>query len=129
MLYELIGIVRVLNTTVAPIEAKELLTSVGKLILNNRGVIRSIIPVGTEQLSEIMRKDQEQHFRGYRFVMLFDSSAAVQSEILRTLKKDPRVIRSSIIKLNTTKELDIASSMDRANGINTILQKINSNSL
>lgn len=124
MLYELVGIVRMLNSTVPPTEAKDLLTTIGKMIINNRGVIRSITPVGKEQLSTIIRKDQEQHFVGYRFTMLFDSSAAVQSEILRTLKRDPRVIRSFIAKLDTSKALDVAPSIDKARGFESILQKL-----
>lgn len=75
-------------------------------------------------LPKIIKKDQEQHFQGYHFLMLFDSSAAVQSEILRTLKKDPRVIRSSIVKVDTSKQLDVASSIERAAGYSSILEKV-----
>jgi small subunit ribosomal protein S6 len=60
-----------------------------------------------------MTKDQDHHFRGHRFLMLFDSSTSVQSEILRTLKADPRVIRSMIVKVND-KKLGTGSSLDRA---------------
>ncbi|EDO19516.1 hypothetical protein Kpol_1018p47 [Vanderwaltozyma polyspora DSM 70294] len=125
MLYELIGIVRVMNPVVANKEAKELATTIGKLIINNRGVVRKISPMGTSPLPKIIKKDEEQHFQGYQFMMLFDASVGVQSEILRTLKNDPRVIRSSIIKVDTTKELDVAPSIDRAAGYKTILEKSN----
>ncbi|KAM3163498.1 Mitochondrial ribosomal small subunit component [Lachancea thermotolerans] len=124
MLYELVSIVRVVNPLSANTEAKELATTIGKLIIQNRGVVRRVLPVGNKLLPKIIKKDQEQHFQGYHFLMLFDSSAAVQSEILRTLKKDPRVIRSSIVKVDTSKQLDVASSIERAAGYSSILEKV-----
>lgn len=87
-------------------------TTIGKLIIQNRGVIRQIKSLGKEFLPKIMTKDQEQHFQGTRFLMLFDSSTSVQSEILRTLKADPRVIRSMTVKVDD-KRLATGSSLDR----------------
>lgn len=127
MLYELVGIVRVLSPSTPSKEAKDLVTTIGKLVIQNRGVVRKILPMGNKLLPKIMKKDQEQHFQGYHFLMLFDSSAAVQSEILRTLKNDPRVIRSSIIRVNNDKQLDVASSVERSSGYNSILEKVNRN--
>lgn len=124
MLYEVLGIVRVVNPSTANKEAKELATTIGKLVIQNRGVVRKILPMGSKLLPKITKKDQEQHFQGYHFLMLFDSSAAVQSEILRTLKNDPRVIRSSIVKVNNAKQLDVASSLERSSGYNSILEKV-----
>lgn len=124
MLYELVGIVRVVNPSAVNKEAKDLATTIGKLVIQNRGVVRKILPMGSKLLPKIMRKDQEQHFQGYHFLMLFDSSAAVQSEILRTLKNDPRVIRSSIVRVNNDKQLDVASSLERSSGYNSILEKV-----
>ncbi|QLG72664.1 hypothetical protein HG535_0D03720 [Zygotorulaspora mrakii] len=124
MLYELVSIVRVVNPTSANKEAKELATTIGKLVIQNRGVVRRILPMGNKLLPRILKKDQEQHFQGFHFLMLFDSSAAVQSEILRTLKNDPRVIRSSIVKVKTNKQLDIASSVEKSSGYNSILEKV-----
>ncbi|QLQ78187.1 hypothetical protein HG537_0A04340 [Torulaspora globosa] len=127
MLYELVGIVRVLSPSTPNKEAKDLVATIGKLVIQNRGVVRKILPMGNKLLPKIMKKDQEQHFQGYHFLMLFDSSAAVQSEILRTLKNDPRVIRSSIIKVKNEKQLDMASSVERSLGYNSILEKVNRN--
>ncbi|SCU92185.1 LAFA_0F08614g1_1 [Lachancea sp. 'fantastica'] len=124
MLYELVSVVRVVNPLAANAEAKELATTIGKLIIQNRGVVRRILPIGNKLLPKITKKDQEQHFQGYHFLMLFDASAPVQSEILRTLKKDPRVIRSSIVKMDTSKQLDVASSIERAAGYSSILDKV-----
>lgn len=124
MLYELIGIVRINNHLHRSLETKELVGTIGKLIIQNRGVVRDIVNMGERQLPQIMRKDQERHFRGFHFMMLFDASSGVQNEILRTLKKDPRVIRSSIVKVNTKRSLDVAASLDRANNIPTIFDKV-----
>ncbi|SCV00209.1 LAMI_0G03576g1_1 [Lachancea mirantina] len=129
MLYELLGIVRVVNPLKANAEAKELATTIGRLIIQNRGVVRRIIPAGNKLLPKIMKKDQEQHFQGYHFLMLFDSSAAVQSEILRTLQRDPRVIRSSIVKVGMEKQLDVASSIDKAASYNSLLEKLKSDGI
>lgn len=60
-----------------------------------------------------MKKDQDHHFQGHRFLMLFDSSGPVQTEILRTLKSDPRVIRSYIQRV-CDRDLDPGTSLDRA---------------
>ncbi|KAH3899805.1 mitochondrial 37S ribosomal protein bS6m SCDLUD_004098 [Saccharomycodes ludwigii] len=123
MLYELISIVRIVSPATSSNEAKELATTIGKLIIQNRGVVRDIVPMGARRLPSIIKKDQEQHFQGYHFLMLFDSSSAVQSEILRTLKNDPRVIRSSIVKVDNTKNWDVASSIDRAKMNQSFLDK------
>ncbi|AMD18904.1 HBR003Wp [Eremothecium sinecaudum] len=128
MLYELVSIVRVVNPLAANQEAKEIATSIGKLIIQNRGVIRRVIPMGNKQLPGIIKKDQEQHFQAYHFLMMFDSSASVQSEILRTLRTDPRVIRSSIIRVNDKKRLDVASSVEKARGYSSILEKVKDDS-
>lgn len=127
MLYELVSIVRVMNPLVANAEAKDLATTIGKLVIQNRGVVRKIIPMGNKLLPKIIKKDQEKHFQGYHFLMTFDSSSSVQSEILRTLKNDPRVIRSSISKMDISKQLDVASSIEKATGYNSMLEKISKN--
>lgn len=114
MLYELVAISRVTSSAAQTLEAKEVATTIGKLVLQNRGVIRDIKSLGTSTLPKIMTKDQERHFRGHRFLMLFDSSSSVQNEILRTLKNDPRVIRSMITKVNESKNLDAGDSISRA---------------
>lgn len=126
MLYELMGIVRSTNKLSVGIEVKDVLYKTGKLIINNRGVIRNISLVGLEQLSTIIKKDQKNHYRGYRFVMLFDASSGVQSEIMRTLKRDPRIIKTSVTNINTEKKLDIATSIDRVRGYESILDKVRS---
>ncbi|AAS50773.1 ABR003Wp [Eremothecium gossypii ATCC 10895] len=123
MLYELVSIARVTNPLAVHAEAKQLATTIGKLVIENRGVVRKIIPIGNKLLPRIQKKDQERHFQGYHFLMLFDSSAPVQSEILRTLRSDPRVLRASIMKVDTSKKLDAVSSLERAAGYGSIPEK------
>lgn len=84
------------------------------MIVNNRGVIRKIQSMGVEQLPKVISKDQERHFQGHRFLMLFDSSSAVQTELLRTVKADPRVIRSLIVKVDEDKSLVNGTSIDNS---------------
>jgi small subunit ribosomal protein S6 len=112
MLYELVATARISDTLRHTLEAREVASTIGRLIIQNRGVVRKIQGLGKEELPKILSKDQERHFQGHRFLMLFDSSTAVQSEILRTLKSDPRVLRSLIVKVND-KRLANSTSLNR----------------
>ncbi|KAH3685203.1 hypothetical protein WICPIJ_003797 [Wickerhamomyces pijperi] len=114
MLYELVAISRITSGAAQALEAKEVATTIGKLVLQNRGVVRDIKSLGSGTLPKIITKDQERHFRGHKFLMLFDSSSSVQNEILRTLKNDPRVIRSMITKVNDSKVLNARDSISKA---------------
>lgn len=118
MLYELVATARVANPNFHFLEAKEVASTIGRLIIQNRGVVRKVQSLGRADLPKIISKDQERHFQGHRFLMLFDSSTSVQSEILRTLKADPRVLRSLIVKVND-KRLANSTSLNR--------QEVNSN--
>lgn len=116
MLYELIAIART-HTNKAEIkaihdDARAVANTIGKLIINNRGVVRRIVSLGPMYLPKYIKQDQQVHFQGSYFTMLFDSSSSVQSELLRILKGDPRVIRSSIFKVDTKKLLNRKLSID-----------------
>lgn len=113
MYYELFAIARISDPIMANKEATKIASTVGKLILNNRGVIRDITSLGPKPLPKIMSKEQERHFQGYHFVMGFDASPAVQHELLRTLRRDPRILRSSIIKNDMTKKLNAGTTFQR----------------
>lgn len=113
MYYELFAIARISDPLLANKEAMKIASTVGKLILNNRGVIRDITSLGPKPLPTIISKDQERHFQGYHFMMGFDSSAAVQQELLRTLRRDPRILRSSIIKNDMKKKLNAGTTFQR----------------
>ena len=45
--------------------------------------------------------------------MGFDSSSAVQQELLRTLRRDPRILRSSIIKNEMKGNLNVGTTYQR----------------
>lgn len=114
MLYELVAIARVISPTAQNAEAKAIASMVGKLIVNNNGVVREVVSLGERPLPKIMKKANERHFEGSHFLMLFDSSDAVQREILRSLKNDPRVIRSSLLRVDDSKNINPGSSYARA---------------
>ncbi|GMM45508.1 mitochondrial 37S ribosomal protein YmS16 [Pichia kluyveri] len=114
MLYELVAIARVNNPNFVHAEAKALSSTIGKLVINNKGVVREIVSLGCRPLPKIMTKAGERHFQGSHFLMLFDSSSAVQREILRSLKNDPRVIRSNLVRVDDTNDLNPGSSYSRA---------------
>lgn len=113
MYYELFAIARISDPLLASKEASKIASTVGKLILNNRGVIRDITSLGPKPLPKIMSKEQERHFQGYHFIMGFDSSPAVQHELLRTLRRDPRILRSTIIKNDMNKKLNVGTTFQR----------------
>lgn len=98
MLYELVGIARVPairhNT-----EAANVVRHIGKLILDNRGVIRNVDNWGVRYLPRIMNKNRETHILGSHFYLRFDASPSVQREVLRALRSDARMLRSTIVKL------------------------------
>lgn len=114
MYYELMAIARITDGIHKHKEAVKIANTVGKLILNNRGIIRDITSIGPKVLPKIISKNQERHFEGYQFLMGFDVSANVQQELLRTLRKDPRILRANIFKQNTHKTLDAGTSFEQA---------------
>lgn len=118
MLYELLAIARtrvsIANRNVHE-DAKAVASTVGKLIIENRGVVRRIVAIGPKHLPKFMKKGQEKHFQGNYFTMLFDVSPSAQNELSRILKNDPRVIRSVIYKVDTSKKLNAKISIDAAN--------------
>lgn len=114
MYYELFAISRITDPLKTNKEAVKIVGTLGKLILNNRGIIRGITCIGPKTLPKIISKDQERHFQGYHFMMGFDCSSAVQQELLRTLRRDPRVLRSNIIRQDMTRKLNVGASFERA---------------
>lgn len=118
MYYELFAIARITDPLHVTKEATKIASTVGKLILNNRGIIRDITSLGAKPLPKIISKEQERHFQGYHFLMGFDSSSKVQAQLLRTLRKDPRILRASIIKHDLRKSLNPGTSIDQTLGVN-----------
>lgn len=99
MRYELVGIARAIKNDADIFqETKDIIRSIGKLIINNRGVIRKIENMQIRQLPKIMNKNRKSYIVGSHFYVQFDSSPGVQSQVLRSLRMDTRMIRSTIVK-------------------------------
>lgn len=114
MHYELFAIARITDPAKTSQEATKIASTIGKMILNNRGVIREITSMGARPLPKIMSKEQERHFQGYHFLMNFDVLSKVQAQLLRTLRSDPRILRANILKHDMTKTLNTGSSLAQA---------------
>ncbi|CAI5759998.1 unnamed protein product [Candida verbasci] len=114
MYYELFAIARITDPIKPSKEAQKIASTVGKLILNNRGIIRDITSIGKRPLPKIISKDQERHFQGFNFIMGFDSSSRVQEQLLRTLRNDPRILRAGIKKHTLDHNLNPGSSIEKA---------------
>lgn len=114
MYYELFAIARITDPVKTSKEAIKIVSTIGKLILNNRGVIRDITSLGARPLPKIMSKEQERHFQGHHFLMGFDVSANVQAQLLRTLRNDPRILRANIMKQDMSKKLSPGTSIQQA---------------
>lgn len=105
MLYEIVGIARASKQ--AEPECKDILRSLGRLIINNRGVIRTIENWGVKPLPSIKRKHGETYVYANYFYLKFDASPGVQSQISRNLRLDRRMIQSTVVKVggNSLKSL------------------------
>lgn len=97
MLYEVVAIARYAGNR-GTADAHEVCKHVGKLIINNRGVIRKIENWGVQPLPKIMNKNRQSNVLGSHFYLRFDASAGVQREVLRSLRSDPRIVRSTLVK-------------------------------
>ncbi|KAL6399211.1 phytoene synthetase/ ribosomal protein S6 [Ilyonectria robusta] len=99
MLYELIAIVRPGNLG----EVKEIAQTVGSLVLKNGGVVRGLANWGVFSLPKPISVHQMKHTHGHYFVMRYDSSTKVHTDIRNTLRLEPRMIRSAHVKLGDGK--------------------------
>lgn len=68
-------------------------------MLRQGGVIRDIANWGTFTLPKPVSRHEMRHTRGHYFVMRFDAGVRTQDEISRNLRLDPRMIRTSSVKL------------------------------
>ncbi|KAL2752342.1 hypothetical protein ACRALDRAFT_1072313 [Sodiomyces alcalophilus JCM 7366] len=99
MLYELIGIVRPGHLA----EVKEIALTAGQIILRNGGVVRGIANWGVFMLPRPVTRAQMKHKSGHYFVMRYDASGAAHQTMRSTINLDPRVIRTSHVKLGDGK--------------------------
>lgn len=101
MLYELFALARVTKTAPAALadEAKTIALTLGKLVVENRGVVRKVQLLGTRPLPEVIKAEDGRHFQTHNFLMLFDASAGVAKSVARAMGRDPRVVRGSLIRV------------------------------
>lgn len=116
MFYELFAIARVADPLNTKKDAVRLVSTIGKMILNNRGIIKDIKNLGVKPLYKIIKKNNEKNFQGFHFLIGFYASASVQSQLLNILKKDPRIISAGIkkhdIKKNLTPDLSYINALN-----------------
>jgi small subunit ribosomal protein S6 len=98
MLYELVGIARCAGSTGGE-DAAQLVRLAGRLIVNNRGVVRKIENWGVRPLPKITNINRQSHVVASHFYVKFDASPSVQSEVMRALRRDPRLLRTTVVKL------------------------------
>jgi ribosomal protein S6 len=99
MLYELIAIVRPGSLS----EVKEIASTVGTTVLRNGGVVRGLANWGIFALPKPVSAHQLRHTHGHYFAMRYDTSADVHATIRKTLRLEPRMIRSAHVKLGDGK--------------------------
>ncbi|KAJ5301482.1 hypothetical protein PENANT_c009G05424 [Penicillium antarcticum] len=95
MLYELIAIVRPGSLN----EVREIARNAGAQVIRSGGVVRGFTNWGSFRLPRVTTKHQARYSEGHHFIMRFDSSGTVQSNVRRTLGLDPRMINFSVVKL------------------------------
>lgn len=66
-------------------------------------MIRSLGNWGVFSLPRTVSRHQMRHHNGHYFAMRFDSSSATQEAVRSTLALDPRVVRSTSVKLGDGK--------------------------
>lgn len=66
-------------------------------------MIRSVDNWGVFSLPRAISRSQQLHHNGHYFVMRYDASTKVQDDVRVTMRLDPRVIRSTSVKLGNQK--------------------------
>jgi len=80
-------------------QIKSLVRLAATHILNNGGVVRGIQYWGTETLPQRMRSHGTNHEYGDYWTMHFDASPEKQKGLSKLLRKDPRVVRATVLKM------------------------------
>jgi len=70
-----------------------------KIIFDQGGVVRQLKSDGTKVLPQRMRSHKTWHDVGDYWTMRFDASPKTMKLLTSTLKREPRVIRWTVIKL------------------------------
>lgn len=85
-------------------------------MLKQGGVIRAVENWGVFTLPQAVSRNQARHHNGHYFVMRYDASTATQDQVRSTMRLDPRVIRSTCVKLGDGK-LETLSRFGKLNWV------------
>ncbi|PCH43542.1 hypothetical protein WOLCODRAFT_138421 [Wolfiporia cocos MD-104 SS10] len=78
---------------------KQLVEQTAKQVMNSGGVVRRIYSMGTLSLPQRMRRHKEYHQIGDYWTMHFDAAPRVLKELNMVMRRDPRVVRCTVLKL------------------------------
>ncbi|TFY77515.1 hypothetical protein EWM64_g6497 [Hericium alpestre] len=81
------------------VHIKDLVRSSALHVMNNGGVVRGVKFWGTQVLPNKMRRNRVIHTHGDYWTMHFDASPDNQKNLARIMRKDPRVIRATMLKM------------------------------
>lgn len=90
----------------------------GSLVLREGGVIRAIDNWGVFTLPRAISRNQQMHHNGHYFVMRYDAGMKTQEEVRDIMRLDPRVIRSTSVKLGDGK-LETLSKFGQVNWLHS----------
>ena len=84
-------------------DKNRIVLAAGQLILRQGGVIRDISNWGVFHLPRAISLNQSRYAKGHYFVLRYDSGIRTHQDLIKTLRIDPRVIRSGGVKLGDGK--------------------------
>ncbi|CAK5281565.1 unnamed protein product [Mycena citricolor] len=91
-------------------------------VLQAGGVVRKIDSLGTKQLPQRMRRHGNYHHTADYWAMHFDTSPRVLSSLNALMRRDPRVIRWTVLKTSGSRVEDVATEGRRVIYGNTLDQ-------
>lgn len=108
------------DTRVSPNQATHrIITTAGRTILNNGGVVRAIDNWGVFSLPRPISRSQMMHHNGHYFVMRYDAGTRTQEMLRSNLSQDVRVLRTTSVKLGDGK-LETLSKFGQFNWVESL---------
>ncbi|KAN0091248.1 hypothetical protein V8E55_004814 [Tylopilus felleus] len=77
---------------------KDLVTMAARHVMDHGGVVRNIEHWGTQTLPQVMRRHKKSQTIGNYWTMYFDASPGTLNSLALKLRRDPRVIRWTMLK-------------------------------
>ncbi|KAF9237530.1 ribosomal protein S6 [Melanogaster broomeanus] len=77
---------------------KDLVTISAQHVMDNGGVVRNIQFWGTKTLPHVMKRRRQKYTIGDYWTMYFDTSPRTLNSLTAMVRRDPRVIRWTMIK-------------------------------